>query len=94
MDCDKCVNCTKEIEIDTNIFSCNHYVCSICIYKNVMDSCSSILVDNLSYENIELKCLLCKTGVFKSSLKNISEILEKYKDHKEENKENVKFIIK
>jgi hypothetical protein len=82
-----CSTCSQVIQKDPNIFSCNHSVCSNCIYKNVMHNCRSILIDNLSYTELELECLVCKTGKLKSTLKNISEILERSQDAKEENHE-------
>ena len=64
--CDFCTN----IHEDLYIFSCNHKICSLCLFRRIF--IKNIKDFNNSEDKIEIKCK-CKDGIL---YKNIEEIME------------------
>jgi hypothetical protein len=69
----KCDFC-KEYYFDIDIFSCNHKICSKCLFRkifisNIKDICST-------KESIEIKCK-CNQGILNKTIDNIYEINNK-----------------
>lgn len=73
-----CTSCLEQIKENFFNFSCNHIICSNCIHKNLIFMYDNIIHSKDVNSEMEISCLYCNAGIFKSTIKNLFELLPEY----------------